>query len=156
MVSKQVPFQVSEVLGFSTPDPLLVVQSTWKLIADRHHDFGEVFYDRLFTVAPQFSNLFSGDMSAQALMLTYMLETVVYASSRPEYLALGLTALGGRHSEYGVKSKHYEVFRDCLLDAIRVTLGDERYTEEVAGAWESTLDSLTQMMQRGAQHNRTS
>jgi len=153
---KQVPFQVSEVLGFSTSDPLLVVQSTWKLIADRHHDFGDVFYERLFTAAPQVRNLFSGDMSAQAQMVTSMLETVIYATNRPAHLVLGLTALGRRHSGYGVKSEHYKVVRDCLLDTVRVTLGDERYTEEVAEAWEATLDSVTQIMQRGAHHNRAS
>ena len=43
-----------------------------------------------------------------------------------------------------------------LLDTIRDLLGDDRYTDEIAGAWESTIDSLAQMMQRGAQRDRTS
>ena len=60
------------------------------------------------------------------------------------------------HSQYGVKSEHYNVVRDCLLKTIHVTLGDEQYTDEVAGAWEGTLDALTQTMQAGARRDRSS
>ena len=151
---KSAPFRVSQVLGFNAPDPLQIVQSTWKVIADQNRRFGDGFYERLFTAAPELRGLFSGDVSLQAQMLTQMLETVIYATSRPQHLALGLASLGRRHSGYGVKSEHYETVRDCLLDTIRDTLGDNRHTDEVAGAWTSTIDSVIQMMQMGDQRNR--
>lgn len=143
---KQDRFEVGEVLGFSRSDPLQVVQRTWKVIADQGVDFASRFYERLFEVAPEFEGMFSGDITIQAHMLTQMLETVIYATSRPENLTLGLSALGKRHAEYGVKSEHYAVVRDCLLDTIHEVLGEDRYTAEVEAAWRSTIDTLAGMM----------
>lgn len=146
---KQVPYDVTEVLGFGASDPLLIVQSTWKQIAQSNSRFAEDFYERLFATAPQLRALFSGDISVQSQMLIQMLETVIYTTSRPQHLALGLSALGKRHAQYGVTPDHYGIVRDCLLKTIRATLGEERYTDDTAAAWTATLDSLAQLMQQG-------
>ena len=152
---KRERFTVHEVVAFAAPDPLLLVQATWKSIVGQGSRFVDCFYNRLFSVAPELRALFSGDMSTQSVMLTQMLETVIYATDRPEHLALGLVSLGRRHAGYGVRLEHYQTVRDALLYAIRSCL-KERYTPEVAQAWENTLDALLDLMKKGAQTDRSS
>lgn len=143
---KKERFELSEVLGFTAPDAPQIIHATWKVLGAENAHFAKRFYERLFQACPHLSKLFTGDIETQAQMLTQMLETVIYATNRPENLILGLSDLGRRHEGYGVKSDHYEIVRDCLLDTIREVLGEERYTPEVEDAWKSTINSLTRVM----------
>ena len=138
-------FTLFEVLGFADPDPSLVVQETLGSILDPEARFAEVFYRRLFELAPQVKSLFRGNMEKQGQMLGHMIEGVVYASSRPENLVLGLQSLGRQHAGYGVSREHYALVRRALLDTIQDVLGD-KYAPDVARAWEVTIDSILHLM----------
>ena len=116
-------FTLFDVLGFADPDPSLVVQETLGWILSPEARFAEVFYRRLFELAPQVKSLFRGNMEKQGQMLGHMIEGVVYASSRPENLVLGLQSLGRQHASYGVSREHYAFVRRALLDTIQDVLG---------------------------------
>ena len=138
-------FTLFDVLGFADPDPSLVVQETLGWILSPEARFAEVFYRRLFELAPQVKSLFRGNMEKQGQMLGHMIEGVVYASSRPENLVLGLQSLGRQHASYGVSREHYAFVRRALLDTIQDVLGD-KYAPDVARAWEVTIDSILHLM----------
>jgi hemoglobin-like flavoprotein len=124
-----------------------LVQTTVDQLANPESCFAKNFYRRLFSIAPELRHLFAKDLAVQGQMLTHMLEGVVYASSRPENLALGLRSLGRRHFEYGVTQQHFGIVGGILLDSIEEILGDS-YTEPMATAWKSIVDSTIGLMSR--------
>ena len=141
-------FKVFEVLGFSESDPVLVLQTTSKQLLGPEAGFAEIFYRRLFFIAPEVRQLFRGELDAQKRMLTQMLESVIYATSRPKNLSLGLMSRGRQHTKYGVVPEHYPIMRQVLLETIEEVL-QVRYTKPVAEAWEGTIDSILGLMSRG-------
>ena len=143
---KEQPVVVHEILNFIEPDTHLEVQATLDLILKNEEQFAAKFYEKVFTKAPPIKELFKRNMVDQGRMLTHMLGGIIYSLSRPEYLALGLQALGQQHEGYGVKSDHYPVVRETLLETIAEELG-EIYTPKVQKAWETALDLVVDGMQ---------
>lgn len=138
-----------EVTGFTKSDSTLLVQETIGTLLSETNRFTEVFYRRLFARAPELRALFPDDMALQANKLVQMLETIAYALSRPAQLELGLKSLGKRHIAYGVEALHYDIVRDPLIEAIQEVLGPA-YTADVADAWQTIIDTILRLMQRGA------
>lgn len=134
-----------EILGFTTPDSALLVQSTIGVLLRRQKEFTRDLYQRLFATAPGARPLFRGDMESQGQMLSHMLQFLVHAMSRPDTMTLGLRDLGRRHDGYGVAAEHYPAFRSAFLGAARTTLADE-HTPEVERAWAETIDMIIASM----------
>lgn len=143
---KEEPITVHEILGFEQPDTNLEVQATLDLILKNEDEFARKFYDKVFKKAPEVKELFTKNMLDQGRMLTHMLGGIVYSLSRPEYLILGLKALGRQHKGYGVKRDHYPLIRDMLLETIEEELGDI-CTYNIKYAWKSALDLVIHSMQ---------
>ena len=124
---------------------MLVVQETLGQLFSPETRFATIFYQRLFSLAPEIQKLFRGNIETQGEMLGHMIQAVVYAASRPENLALGLQALGRQHVRYGVEAEHYLLVRQALLETIPEVLGDT-YSPHVGKAWESIIDSVLGLM----------
>ncbi len=139
-------FAVHEVLGFIHPDVNLEVQASLEILLEDEEAFAEKFYNKVFERAPQVRQLFKSNLIDQGRMLTHMLGGVVYSLSRPEYLALGLRALGEQHQHYGVKAKHYPLVKDVLLETIYEQLG-ETATPEVQACWAQAIEKVISLMQ---------
>jgi class 3 adenylate cyclase/hemoglobin-like flavoprotein len=138
-------FKLMEVLGFTMPDPTLLVQETVGILLQQQERFTTELYQRLFTLAPAARTLFRGNLQSQGQMLAHMLQILVYAMSRPDSRALGLRDLGQRHVGYGVAADHYPILRQAFLDTVRVMLG-EKHTPQVEKAWASTIDTISKVM----------
>ena len=82
-------------------------------------------------------------------MLTHMIEGIVYATSRPANLALGLQRLGRQHAGYGVTDYHYTIVRRILIETVQEVLGD-KCTSDVEQAWGSVIDSILHLMSGGS------
>ena len=136
---------VHEVLGFAGVDVSLELQSTLDLLMQNEEEFADKFYTRVFEKAPNLRTIFKNNMMMQGRLLTHMLTGIVYALSRPEYLIMGLKALGKSHVKYGVKAEHYPVVKACMLETINEQLGSN-YNDRVAEAWDKALDLVTDTM----------
>ncbi len=142
---KHGPFQLVEAIGFAAPDPTLLVQSTFGVLLQHQERFTQDLYRRLFALAPAARALFRGDMDSQGQMLAHMMQFLVHALSRPEFMTLGLRDLGRRHDGYGVAAEYYPAFRQAFLESARGILG-ERYTLQVEQAWADTIDMIIESM----------
>ena len=60
-----------------TPEQVKLVQESFKLIEPIAPQAADIFYDRLFTIAPQVRGLFPNDLSKQKEKLMSMLTTAV-------------------------------------------------------------------------------
>lgn len=99
----------------ATPQQVQLVKQNFEQLAPIADQAAELFYRRLFKIAPQVRPLFKGDIKAQGRKL---MSTIAFAVSRlqdlPE-LVPTVRDLGRRHAAYGVKDEHYDVVADVLL-----------------------------------------
>jgi hemoglobin-like flavoprotein len=109
----------------------------------------DIFYDRLFEIAPNLRPMFPADMRDQKRKLFVMIATAVQGLNNLAKLVPQVKALGARHAAYGVKSSHYDIVGDALIWTLAEGLGDA-FTPAVETAWTRVYGLLADTMQAGA------
>lgn len=132
-------------------DAALVVRLRTVFDRLRAHELrlGEIFYARLFQSAPHLKSLFHNSPAVQAQKLMQSLDTVVQNFENAEWNAALLDELGRRHASYGVKSDHYDLVIDLLIEAMQQLLGpdiDRLHLDE----WRLALRLISDQMIAGA------
>jgi nitric oxide dioxygenase len=128
-----------------TPEQVKLVQDSFAKVAPISDKAAEIFYDRLFMVAPQVRTLFPDDMSEQRRKLMATLAVVVNGLTNLETILPAARALAKRHVEYGAQPAHYPVVGETLLWTLERGLGPE-WKPEVAEAWTSAYATLSTFM----------
>ncbi|SDA15065.1 Methyl-accepting chemotaxis protein [Methylobacterium sp. UNC378MF] len=105
----------------------------------------DLFYGRLFAIAPQVRSLFPDDMTAQKRKLMAMLALSVANLDKPEALVSTVRDLGQRHVGYGALEAHYESVGAALLWTLERGLGAD-FTPEVRAAWSETYRVIAGLM----------
>lgn len=115
---------------------VLAVQDSFVQFAIRPVESTELFYGRLFEIAPEVKPLFADidDMAPQGQRLIAMLRFIVGNLTNPDELTPAATALAERHVGYGVLPEHYAHVGAALFYALGEVVGDE-FTPEVEEAW---------------------
>ena len=114
-----------------TPEQVTLVQQTFGQVAPIADKAAEIFYDRLFEVAPTVKPLFQGDMAEQRRKLIAMLAVVVRGLSDLPSILPAASALAKRHVDYGARPEHYPVVGAALLWTLERGLGPQ-WTSEAA------------------------
>ena len=94
----------------------------------------EIFYARLFTIAPEVEPLFKGDMKKQGAKLMTTLGVVVNGLRDLEAILPAAQDLAARHVTYGVTPAMYQPVGEALLHTLKTGLADS-FTPEVEAAW---------------------
>ncbi len=136
-----------------TPHQIKLVQSSFAHVAPISTIAADLFYGRLFEVAPQLRRLFPQDLSDQKKKLMTMLGVVVNGLGRLDSLMPAVRALGKRHAAYGVYDEHFAPVGAALLWTLEQGLGDG-FTREVRQAWETAYGVLSQAMMDAANEER--
>lgn len=142
--------RIYETLDFARPNHALLVQATSSPLFLDSKGFARRFYPRFFRAAPEVERLFVHGTEAQGEMLEFMLRSLVFGLGRTNHLALGLQTLGRKHVAYGVEPRHYDVFKQALLETIEEILGPNRYRPDIAEAWKTVIDIFISLMTRAA------
>jgi len=130
-----------------TPDQVTLVQSSFKSVAPIASKAADLFYDRLFEIAPEVRRLFPADMSGQKLKLMGMLATAVNNLHQLDVILPAIRELGARHRGYGVSADHYAPVGAALLWTLEQGLGGA-FTPEVRVAWADAYSALAGAMQK--------
>ena len=109
----------------------------------------DLFYDRLFEIAPGLRSMFPQDMRDQKRKLFVMLATAVQGLNDLDRLVPQVKALGARHAGYGVRSEHYAIVGQALIWTLERGLG-KAFTPQVEWAWSRVYSLLATVMQQGA------
>jgi hemoglobin-like flavoprotein len=128
-----------------TPEQVTLVQQTFSQVAPISDKAAEIFYDRLFEVAPTFKPLFQGDMAEQRRKLIAMLAVVVRGLSDLPSILPAASALAKRHVDYGARPEHYPVVGAALLWTLERGLGPQ-WTAQAASAWTAAYSTLSGFM----------
>jgi nitric oxide dioxygenase len=126
----------------------MLVRTSFTLVVPLQDTIADVFYERLFTKAPELRCLFPEDLSGQKGKLMALLATCVGRLHDVSTMILSVKSLGVRHVAYGARPEHYPIIAEALLWALGEGLGS-CFTREVRFAWSKVLDLLAATMQAG-------
>lgn len=132
-----------------TPEQIEMVQSTWAKVAPSADQVANLFYTRLFEIAPEVKPLFTSDMEEQGKKLTHMLNVAVTSLTKLETIVPAVQELGVRHNDYKVEPAHYDSVGEALLWTLNEGLGED-FTPEVKAAWTETYVTLASVMKDAA------
>jgi hemoglobin-like flavoprotein len=128
-----------------TPQQVALIHDSFAEIAPHSDQVAEVFFNRLFEVAPHVRQLFRGDMVEQRVKFMATMSMLVNSLDNLEIVLPAAGKLAVRHVAYGVTQEHYVVVGQSLLWAIRRTLG-LNWTDEIAAAWIEAYGMLSRHM----------
>jgi hemoglobin-like flavoprotein len=128
-----------------TPDQAQLVRLSFVKVMDIKDAAGKLFYDRLFTIAPEVRPMFKGDIDAQARKLMDTLAVAIGSLKDSAALTVMLEQLSLRHVKYGVKPEHYGKVGEALLWTLDQGLGAD-FTPEVKAAWTALYGAVSMTM----------
>lgn len=133
-----------------TPSQIDLVQESFRKVVPIADTAAELFYGRLFTIAPEVKPLFKGDMRQQGKKLMGTLAVVVGGLRDLPAILPAARSLAGRHVDYGVKAEHYAPVGAALLWTLEQGLGAD-FTPEVKAAWSEAYGLLSGVMIEAAE-----
>jgi methyl-accepting chemotaxis protein len=126
------------------------LETSFDLVAPRGDELMEIFYARLFDVAPSVKPMFDGaDMARQRAMLLSALVLLRRSLRDLEAVVPTLKRLGARHVAYGARPKHYPVVGEVLIGAM-ATIAGEAWETRFADAWAAAFGVVAAAMLDGA------
>ncbi|MGV6839382.1 MAG: globin domain-containing protein [Planktomarina sp.] len=126
-------------------DDIKRIRRTWAMAAADQAATTQVFYTRLFEIAPETEVLFKTDLTAQGVKLAETLGFVVDHLDDPDDLLPAAKDLAIRHVAYGVLPEHYAHVGAALLHTFKQLLGPE-FSDEDHAAWANTYTGLADYM----------
>ncbi len=128
-----------------TPEQIALVQGSFKKVVPIAGPAADIFYAKLFEIAPQVRSLFPEDMSDQKKKLMQMIGIAVNGLTKLDEILPAVQDLGRRHNGYDVTEEHYGFVGEALIYALGQGLGDD-FTEETKAAWVETYGTLASVM----------
>jgi hemoglobin-like flavoprotein len=137
-----------------TETDIKLVRQTFDLVVPISGVAADLFYERLFYMAPSLRGMFPEDMRDQKRKLMVMLATAVHSLNNLDALAPQLMMLGARHAGYGVKDWHYKTVGEALIWTLERGLAGA-FTPKVERAWVRVYLLIAATMQAGADEAAT-
>lgn len=143
-----------------TPAQIRILNRSFARIEPVSDQFGTIFYQRLFIIAPELRPMFGTDLKIQQSKFMKVIKEVVHVNLRsivslPVTAAASASAVvpgafwsGKLHAAYGVRLEDYATVKSALLWALEKTLADE-CTTEVRDAWSLAYDIIAGAMREG-------
>jgi hemoglobin-like flavoprotein len=127
------------------------LETSFDHIAPRGDELMDVFYTRLFAVAPSVKPLFAGtDLKRQKAMLLAALVLLRRSLRDLDSMTPALRELGARHVRYGALPQHYPVVGEVLISSMAQVAG-EAWTPEYELAWTEAFTIVAGAMLEGAE-----
>ena len=128
-----------------TERQILLVKNSWSYIVTDSEQAGQLFYSRLFEVAPGVKHMFTSDPKEQSRKLMNMVTLIVTKLQKLDEIINEIKNLAQRHGKYGAKPEHYAVVGECLLWTLEQGLGD-KWNSETKDAWVKVYGVLSEAM----------
>lgn len=132
-----------------TPEHVQIIKLTFAQAMSNKDDVGRLFYDRLFTIAPETRPMFKGDIEAQSRKLMDTLALAIGMLRDMPSLVITLESLAKRHVTYGVRDHHYDKVGEALLWTLEQGLGPA-FTSDARVAWTALYGAVAQIMRNAA------
>src|SRR5580692_4882022 len=110
------------------------------------------FYAQLFAIDSEIGAMFPASMDVQRKRLFQALARITAGQDHPDTLTGYLTELGRAHRKFGVRERHYEIFRRALLATLR-RFAARDWNEAAQRAWETAFDRAAAIMIEAARRD---
>ena len=130
-----------------------LVQSSFRHVLPIADTAGLLFYERIFTLAPEARALFGDDIALQASRTMAAIKTAVDGLGDIDHVAPFLIRLGARHVRYGVHPEHFDLVGEALLWTLEQGLGAD-FTDEVKEAWTTVYTVLAETAIAGSEEQK--
>ncbi|MCI0668750.1 MAG: globin domain-containing protein [Methylococcaceae bacterium] len=137
-------------------DQITLVQQSFSKVAPISETAADLFYNRLFEIAPEVRPLFEGDIKEQGKKLMGVLAVAVRGLSDLPSIVPTVEKLGVKHLDYGVREEHFPIVAEALLWTLEKGLGDA-WNDELKKAWTEAYMLLAGTMigaMKKARHER--
>lgn len=128
-----------------TPDQIDQIQASFKKVAPIADVAADIFYTRLFEIAPEVKPMFKGDISEQGKKLMATLGVVVNGLKNLDAIVPVAEQLAVKHIDYGVKEEHYQPVGEALIFTLEKGLGED-FTPELKESWTAAYSTLAGAM----------
>jgi hemoglobin-like flavoprotein len=130
-----------------TDHQIQLVKSSYQLVAALPADaVGQLFYGRLFGIAPEVRPLFiRTSVPEQSKKLLATLTYVITRLDQLDSIVADIEALARRHVGYGVREHHYVLVGQTLLWTLEQGVGTA-WTPDVEAAWVACYTLLSEIM----------
>lgn len=132
-----------------TPSQIQLVQHTWQQVLPIQAAAADLFYGRLFELAPDTRPLFKRDIHTQGAMLMATLDAVVRSLHDLPAVLPTARQLARRHVGYGVQPHHYDSVGTALVWTLEQGLGTA-LTPAARQAWVRAYATLAGAMKAAA------
>jgi hemoglobin-like flavoprotein len=122
-----------------------LIQTSFSKVRTIADAAASLFYERLFTLAPELRPLFPDDMTEQKKKLMMMLGMIVASLKDPETMRTMLLSLGQRHMSYGVTTEQFGIVGASLIWTLEQGLGKD-FTPETRTAWLAAYHAIATTM----------
>ena len=127
------------------------LETSFDHIAPRGDQLVDLFYSRLFAVAPHVKPLFADtDLKRQKAMLLAALILLRKSLRDLDSVTPTLRDMGARHVRYGAQPQHYPVVGEVLIASMAQVAG-EAWTPEYQQAWTEAFAVVAGVMLEGAE-----
>jgi hemoglobin-like flavoprotein len=126
-------------------DDIARVRSSFDRIWSISEHTSDLFYSRLFEIAPEIRPMFRNDMDEQKRKFMSTLAVIVGCLDDSNKLAPLTDRLARQHGEFGLQAAHYAVVEDALLWSLQRGLG-EKWTPAVAASWSKAYGIVSNSM----------
>jgi hemoglobin-like flavoprotein len=133
------------------PEQVKIILLTFSQVASNKDRVGQIFYERLFSIAPETRPMFKGDMAEQSRKLMDTLALAIGSLRDMPGLVATLESLALRHVGYGVRDEHYDQVGEALIWTLEKGLGDA-FTRDAREAWTALYGEIAEIMCRAAAH----
>jgi nitric oxide dioxygenase len=118
------------------------ITATRPLFTEQGDAVTELFYDRVFELAPDVREIFPDNLAEQARKLSATLAVAISSLDEWDELAPVLASLARRHIVYGVEPWHYAIVTQALLD----TLSDAKLDAPTIQSWARAMSAINAHM----------
>ncbi len=133
-----------------TPEQVQLVQDSFMILKRGPVEPADLFYKRLFEIAPQVRPLFPEDMEEQKIKFIMMLNSTILNLKNLSFMIQSIKEMGRRHIDYGVSLEQFGAVKNAFFWTLEQALG-EKYTPETKAAWIAAYTALEQTMKEGMQ-----
>jgi len=128
-----------------TPEKADLLRRSFDAIWPVRRHFADLFYRRIFELAPDVRHLFPHELEGQYFALMDMMAAIVGALDERELFQSMTIYAGQRHAGFGVKPPHFTAFGDALIWSLEQQFGAS-FTPKLREAWITLYDEVRNKM----------
>jgi hemoglobin-like flavoprotein len=137
-----------------TPRQINLIKTSWQAAATNAEAVGQLFYGRLFEIAPEVRPMFSRvTIPEQSKKLLATISFVISKLDKLEDIIDEVAKLARRHVNYGVRPEHYAVVGEALLWTLEKGLA-EKWNDDLKEAWTLCYVTLSTAMINAAEYTQ--